>query len=191
MPDSSLGQADIVELAGAIEPPGAVRWLFGKMPAHGDFVARGLDAAHRDALDHWLTREMAWAQANWPDDFDARFEAAPAWHFVWRAADGAWIGGVLCASTDRVGRRFPLIMAAPAQDCRQAAGVSAGCLDVLVNAFTQGWDADMLNRAQVTPADMPWQPENMGWALVGEDGPVVELAGHCPDGIVVRMLEFA
>lgn len=179
MPDSPLGSQ------------AAARWLFGKMPAHGDFVARGLEPAERDALDQWLTLEMEQARIRWADDFDARYEAAPVWHFVWQAQSGEWSGGVLCASTDRVGRRFPLIVAAPAEDDLSAVAVSAGCLDLLVNAFTQGWDADMLNRAELTPADLPWQPEGCGWALVGEDGPVIELSGKYPQGIVARMMELA
>ena len=37
--------------------------LFGKLPAHGDFVARGIDAAGRAELDDWLSASLADARA--------------------------------------------------------------------------------------------------------------------------------
>jgi len=32
--------------------------LFGKLPAHGDFISRGLAAPQRKALDHWVTHNI-------------------------------------------------------------------------------------------------------------------------------------
>ncbi|WP_054108159.1 type VI secretion system-associated protein TagF [Novosphingobium sp. AAP83] len=166
-------------------------WLFGKLPAHGDFVARGIDAPTRDALDLWLTAEMERGQAVWGDSFAERYEAAPVWHFVDMDAAGCWTGGILCASTDRVGRRFPLMFAAPAVDCENAAALSAGCLTFLGQAFAQGWDADQLANAQVAAEALPWSPTGATWALVGEDGPLVELMENRPVGVIERMLEMA
>ena len=34
-------------------------WLFGKIPAHGDFISRGLDHATHVLLDDWLSAVMA------------------------------------------------------------------------------------------------------------------------------------
>lgn len=173
-------------------PDGAVTgWLFGKLPAHGDFVARGLDVATRDRLDHWLSGEMARGRAAWGDAFDHRYESAPVWHFVDESGVTGWTGGILCASTDRVGRQFPLVFAVPAADSASAVAASAGCLDLVGQAFAQGWDADRLIHAPLVPADLPWRPERPSWALVGEDGPAVEYEGRTPEGVIERMLEMA
>ena len=166
-------------------------WLFGKMPAHGDFAARGIDAPTRNALDLWLTAEMERAKAVWAESFADRYEAAPVWHFVENDAAGSWSGGILCGSTDRVGRRFPLMIAAPAADCASAAETSAGCLTLVTQAFAQGWDADQLATAQVAPEVLPWSPTGAAWALVGEDGPWVEFLENRPAGVIERMLEMA
>lgn len=173
-------------------PDGALtRSLFGKLPAHGDFVSRGMDAAMRDELDRWLTAEMEQAQAAWNGEFELRYEAAPVWHFVEEAGNGRWSGGILCASADRVGRRFPLIFAAPAPDCVAAAALSAACLGLVGQAFAEGWDADRMMEAPLAPESLPWQPTGASWALVGEDGPVVEYQGRTPTGVIERMLEMA
>lgn len=166
-------------------------WLFGKMPAHGDFVARGIDAPTRDALDLWLTAEMERAQAAWGESFEPRYDAAPVWHFVDADAEGHWIGGILCASTDRVGRRFPLMFAAPAPDSESAAATSAGCLTVVAKAFSQGWDVDQLASALVEAETLPWSPGHSAWALVGEEGPLIELTEYRPESVIERMLEMA
>ena len=52
------------------------RWLFGKLPALGDFVSRGLDMSARDRLDGWLSAEMQDGRTRWGDDFDLRYDAA-------------------------------------------------------------------------------------------------------------------
>ncbi|NLR72728.1 type VI secretion system-associated protein TagF [Novosphingobium sp. ERN07] len=173
-------------------PDGAViRYLFGKLPAHGDFVSRGLDTSVRDELDRWLTAEMERAQAVWEGAFDWRYEAAPVWHFVDEDGNGGWSGGILCASADRVGRRFPLIFAASAPDCAAAVSLSAGCLVLVGQGFAEGWDADCMVEAPLAPESLPWQPKGASWALVGEDGPVVEYQGRTPTGVIERMLEMA
>lgn len=167
-----------------------VRWLFGKLPAHGDFIARGIAPDVRDALDAWLTEEMEQARAVWGEAFDRRYDFAPVWHFVDSDGDG-WSGGILCASADRVGRKFPLLLAVPASDVHAAAAMSAGCLDLLTTAFAQGWDADRLQAEPVAPVAMAWQPEGPCWALVGEDGPVAQYDGPRPAGVITAMMEMA
>ena len=42
-------------LAATLRP--AAAWLFGKIPAHGDFISRGLDHATHELLDDWLSVE--------------------------------------------------------------------------------------------------------------------------------------
>lgn len=166
------------------------RWLFGKLPALGDFVSRGIEREFRDELDRWLSDEMEQARITYPD-FEERYDIAPAWNFVDCDETGLWSGGALCASVDRAGRRFPVIMAAPADDPEQAAGLSAACLSALCDALSQGWDADGLHAAELAPTQLPWNPVATEWVLLGEEGPAYTATDRFPGGIVSVMLEMA
>lgn len=167
------------------------RWLFGKLPALGDFVARGLDFTLRDGIDAWLSQQMQRGREAFGDEFEARYDTAPAWCFVDCDPDGNWSGGALCASVDAAGRRFPVMLAAPANDCADAAALSGGCLETLYAAFTNGWDADALQAGAIMPVDQGWAPDGSGWALLGEDGTAAALPGRFPDRVVLTMMELA
>ncbi len=168
------------------------RWFFGKLPAQGDFVWRGIDDyALRDGIDRWLADDVGAARAAFAD-FEERYDRAPAWNFVDCDPGGRWSGGALCASVDRVGRRYPLIMAAPAGDPAEAAALSGACLAALADALAEGWDADSLHAADLAPASSPWSPQESQWALLGEEGPPAYIASErFPRGIVSVMLEMA
>ncbi|MEO7385249.1 MAG: type VI secretion system-associated protein TagF [Novosphingobium sp.] len=167
-------------------------WMFGKMPSLGDFVARGLGQQARAHLDAWLSQEMEAARTAAGDGFEARYDAAPAWNFVECDDDGQWSGGALCASQDRAGRRFPLIMAVAADDASAAAAFSEGCLATLCQAFAEGWDPDQLVASVVVPQqDSRWQPKASEWALLADDGPAMVLPGRYPQGVISRMVEMA
>jgi type VI secretion system ImpM family protein len=165
--------------------------LFGKLPAHGDFVSRGADRAFVDALDVWLAEEMRLAAGQFPEDFDERYRQAPAWAFVDLDPDGAWSGGALCASVDRAGRKFPLVLAMPADGPDEARQLAGGCLDTICLAFGENCDADALHAAPVAAAELPWEPAGSAWALLDGDGAAVELAGRFPRGIIAAMSKVA
>ena len=167
------------------------RWLFGKLPSQGDFVARGLDFPLRDSLDGWLSGELQTAKDAFGDDFEMRYDSAPAWFFVDRDPTGQWSGGALCASIDGVGRRFPVMLAEPADDAADAAARAGGCLDALYEAFAEGWDADRLQASAIACTELSWQPSEPAWALVGEDGPAQVLPGRFPHGVINAMMEQA
>lgn len=87
-------------MSGPLLTPG----FWGKLPAAGDFVARRLPPAFVDPWDRWVSR-----------------------HLAPRLADGALLcfatgsfTGVVAASADRTGRRFPLTLAAPLADIAPA-----------------------------------------------------------------------
>lgn len=166
-------------------------WLFGKLPALGDFVSRGIDMVTRDRLDAWLSSELEAARERWGEALEARYDAAPAWTFVDQDEDGNWCGGALCASIDRAGRRFPLLAASPAVDAVSAAQTGAAWIDAMTQGFGAGWNADMLLATPLAGQPVPWQPAEPEWALVGEHGPVVRLPGSYPTGVIDRMLELA
>lgn len=166
-------------------------WLFGKMPSLGDFVSRGLDQSMRDRIDIWLSEEMEAARAKQGERFNDLYDYAPAWNFVDCASDGRWSGGALCASQDKAGRRYPLVMAAAASDMTEAAALSAGCLTAMCHAFAEGRDADGLASATIIPEDTGWQPQGPEWAVLAEGGPALIYPGSFPQGVITAMVELA
>jgi type VI secretion system protein ImpM len=88
--------------------------LFGKLPAHGDFVRRALPRSFVTPWDAWLSQGIAAAREALGEEWDAAWEAAPIWRF--RLAPGVCgpdaAVGVVATSVDTVGRRFPLTLAA-------------------------------------------------------------------------------
>jgi type VI secretion system protein ImpM len=127
--------------------------LFGKLPRHGDFVARGADPRAREALDGWLSLSITRASEAGAEDFAAAHEAAPVWLFVSRSEtwSAGWTAGAVAPSVDRAGRRFFVVLAAvmlSPEDAGARGRALAEAMDSLIyDAFSQGWDADDLYRA--------------------------------------------
>jgi type VI secretion system protein ImpM len=88
--------------------------LFGKLPAHGDFVRRRLPEEFCEPWDAWLQAGIAAARDELGEGFAEAWDSAPAWRFrLPRGACGpAAVAGVLLPSEDLVGRHFPLTLAA-------------------------------------------------------------------------------
>jgi len=122
--------------------------LFGKLPAHGDFVRRVLPRSFIAPWDAWLSEGMAAARDRLGDAWEEAWEAAPPWRF--RLSPGACgpdaAFGVLVTSADTVGRLFPLTLAAVLPIAGQAP--SEEWYDALEAAALQaragGVDADSL-----------------------------------------------
>ena len=157
---------------------GARTGLFGKIPAHGDFVRRHLPRSFVGPWDDWLSAGIAAAQDALGDDWAAAWDTAPAWRF--RLAPGvcgpdAAVGAML-PSADMVGRRFAITLAAlPAHDAPEEwfaaledaalaardgaldADALAACLPDAPDDGTRGatafWGAETPPRAMPTPAD--------------------------------------
>jgi type VI secretion system protein ImpM len=88
--------------------------FFGKVPTHGDFVATGLDRQLQGMMDEWIQSGIQACEAEFGAAWEEMFTALPPWRFVigrsiWSSAP---IAGVLLPSKDRVGRSFPLVIAA-------------------------------------------------------------------------------
>jgi len=155
--------------------------LFGKLPAHGDFIARGLGAVEREALDAWLSAEMLAAREALGVDFEDRYDRAPPWRFA--GSDGA---GVLVASVDGVGRRFPLYLALAGAGENVAEQIE----DLVYQAFGQGWDADRLAAevGSLDPAAESGTSAPRWWTLGGEGFMPASCEGDRPEGLLARML---
>ena len=87
---------------------------FGKMPALGDFLRIGLPPGFVDPWDAWVQRGMVAARAALGARWQGCYMSAPIWRFTLSAGlCGPWaVQGVLMPSVDRVGREYPLTLAA-------------------------------------------------------------------------------
>jgi len=171
-------------------------FLFGKLPAHGDFVARGLPTAERDALDDWLSATLTAARDVLGEAFPARFDTAPPWRFAQRETAG-WTVGALVPSIDSAGRRFPAMVARRAVAARNAVPMAAACEDAFYEAFAGGWTADRLmdhvgsvvaHAADADDVEPGGPDEDEWWTLGGEDYPEARLPGARPPGLILAML---
>ena len=133
-------------------------FLFGKMPAHGDFISRGLSAETEACWDAWAAGEIEAARRHWEEGFDQVHQATPPARLI--AGPGAlgdgWRAGALVASVDAVGRRF--ILAAGVQALTPVDAVACGSKiaeqveTVLYQSIgdTRNADATMLALAAMT-----------------------------------------
>jgi type VI secretion system protein ImpM len=88
--------------------------FYGKMPDQGDFVSRRLAHAFVQRWDEWLQQCLAHCRTALGADWERLYRDAPVWRFL--LAPGtcgapAW-AGLVQPSVDRVGRYFPLTVAA-------------------------------------------------------------------------------
>ncbi len=88
---------------------------FGKLPQRGDFVTGGLGRGFLDVWDGWLQDAIACSRDQLGDAWLDTYLTSPIWRFL--LCDGicggsAW-AGVLIPSVDKVGRYYPLTIAAP------------------------------------------------------------------------------
>lgn len=88
--------------------------FFGKVPTHGDFVATGLGNQLQGIIDEWIRSGIHACEMEFGQAWEEMFAALPPWRFV--MARSVWssapVAGVLLPSRDRVGRSFPLVIAA-------------------------------------------------------------------------------
>lgn len=84
--------------------------LFGKLPAHGDFVMRDLPSSFVNGWDEWLQHYIAGSREQLGNDWLNIYLTSPIWRFVLSAGvidDNKW-AGIMLPSVDRVGRYYPL-----------------------------------------------------------------------------------
>lgn len=97
-----------------LSPPEA--GFFGKLPATGDFVTRGLPEPFRRQWDRWVTHHLAprlEAGAAWPEG-GLRFRLS---------SGGRMAAGVVLPSRDSAGRDFPLSLVLIAEGLPAPAGL--------------------------------------------------------------------
>jgi type VI secretion system protein ImpM len=123
--------------------------LFGKLPAHGDFVRRGLARATVARIDSWLAAWLGAAHRELGAGFERRLGAMPPQRLM--SGPGvlapASLVGVLVPSRDAVGRAFVLVVLAPVADApgQGTIGVWLAQAEALAVAAANGLlDADGL-----------------------------------------------
>jgi type VI secretion system protein ImpM len=170
-------------------PPRRVAW-YGKLPARGDFVGRGLPPRWRGDWDAWLQRGLALAATMLEDAaLRERLAAFAPWRYLALPAPGeAWCG-IMVASHDRVGRAFPLTLAercgAPAPPHEVAARLAS-----LLGAATQGPEALEVaiaalpprSEQELKPAEAwPPHPASLWWPLAAAHDFIPRAAAWPPE----------
>jgi type VI secretion system protein ImpM len=174
--------------------PRRVCW-WGKLPARGDFVGRGLPPRWRAEWDGWLQRGLALAAAT----VDAgtlreRLASFAPWRYVALTSAGETWCGIIVASHDRAGRRFPLTLverlAAPVSPVECSARLAS-----LLGPAAEGPDALEGAIAALPARDMPsmslqscgstavWPtaPASVWWPLAAADDAAPCVAAWPPE----------
>lgn len=83
--------------------------LFGKLPAHGDFIHRNLPTKLINEWDSWLQTFIGSTQERLGSAWLEIYLTSPIWRFCLAqgAVDGNNWAGIVLPSVDRVGRYFP------------------------------------------------------------------------------------
>jgi type VI secretion system protein ImpM len=86
----------------------------GKLPARGDFVARGLPRGFLEAWDAWLGSVIPGSREILGEAWLPAWMEAPIWRFALPGGQAGpdAVAGVLLPSVDRAGRHWPLTLAA-------------------------------------------------------------------------------
>ncbi|MGM5059445.1 type VI secretion system-associated protein TagF [Rhizobium sp. 814_E9_N1_1] len=136
--------------------------FFGKLPAMGDFVTRRLPASFVGRWDRWISRHLVHRFSLGP------MENVPVLRFLLGSDTFGPMTGVILASADRAGRRFPLTIAAmPPLASLDIVRLAAGWFDQLEATGTSARDDTMDSDALAAClAALPYP------AVGGSDGPV-------------------
>ncbi len=87
--------------------------LFGKLPAHGDFIYRDLPPDFISVWDQWLQGYVGSSKEQLGDAWLDIYLTSPIWRFAFAegVVDGNGWAGIFLPSVDRVGRYFPFSVA--------------------------------------------------------------------------------
>ena len=95
--------------------PNLAAGFFGKLPSAGDFVQRRLPPSFVDVWDRHFENAVAASRSALDSGWHEAYYASPVWRFLLSAetcGESAW-AGIMGPGSDRVGRCFPMVIAAP------------------------------------------------------------------------------
>jgi type VI secretion system protein ImpM len=170
-------------------PSRRVSW-YGKLPARGDFIGRGLPPRWRSDWDSWLQQGLALAATRLDGRaLRERLRAFAPWRYLALPAPGEIWCGIVVASHDRVGRAFPLTLterlATPAPPHEIAARLAT-----LLDAAMEGPDAleaaiavlpPRAGPASQAPANWPPPPASLWWPLAAPPDALPRAAAWPPE----------
>ena len=87
--------------------------LYGKLPAHGDFIDRNLPVSFITEWDLWLQQSLTASRAQCGEQWLDYYLVSPVWYFALSAGcvdESSW-AGIILPSVDAAGRYFPLTLA--------------------------------------------------------------------------------
>jgi len=96
------------------EPQDGVPGWYGKIASLGDFASRRLPSAFVSQVDDWLQRIIAGSRSQLGERWMDAYLTSPIWRFILFPGafdEDAW-AGLMMPSCDKVGRYFPLFIAA-------------------------------------------------------------------------------
>lgn len=182
-----------------IELPDASAGFFGKVTTHGDFVSRRLPASFKRPWDEWLQQGMQGSRNALGNTWLDTYLSSPIWRFALASGvcdSNSW-AGVLMPSVDRVGRHFPLTIAAGVEgnvallDWVENAASWYGWLEELaLSSLTEDFSLDALDAAllQTVPPSQAANP-------TGDRSPGIRLpiagVASLPDAVPGIMRQIA
>ena len=158
------------------EPGTAIPGWYGKLPSLGDFARRRLPDEFIQRWDFWLQEVLHATRARMGEAWQDRYLTMPIWRFALLpglVGSGSW-AGVLMPSVDRVGRQFPLTLAAALPLHASAHAVFRGrdwftsLEEVALAALDPTYGPDDLDRALSACA---FVYPGIDGSLAGGDGP--------------------
>ena len=142
-----------------------VGW-YGKIPSLGDFISRRLPASFIDTWDAWLQKAMATSREQLGEHWLDLYLTSPMWRFILMpdtcSNTKIWTG-ILMPSIDKVGRHFPLTIAAEIEPYPQA-------LLSLISA--QHWYT-ALEQVALASLDLNISPDDLDQSLVCHPPPIL------------------
>lgn len=170
-------------------------FAFGKLPTHGDFVARGLLGQDRETWDAWASVGLEEARLALGPDFEARHDAAPPVRFSFGPGrfGGGWQVGAFAPSVDSIGRRFIILLGARARLAPATETIdrlASVAESEIYRAFEAAADIDTMmasaeNIFQTLGTESDSEADGRFWA---PDTPLDITASQPPADLIIRVL---
>jgi type VI secretion system protein ImpM len=156
--------------------PDAHAGFFGKVSSHGDFVARRLPPSFQEPWDAWLQAGLQASRQALGPRWLATYLGSPIWRFALTpgiCGASGW-AGVLMPSVDRVGRHFPLTLAAegaaPLDQMAHQGTWYSRLEELALSSLGEGFSLESFDaalRALAPPQGLP--PPANGYAVLALD----------------------
>ena len=172
--------------------------LYGKLPAHGDFITRNLNPNFIKLWDEWLQHFISTSQQQIGSDWLDIYLTSPIWQFVFSPGviDSNMWAGIIMPSVDRVGRYFPISIVQPLPISESVVNFALGqdgwyeqletqCLLALDGEIDADQLASALAEFEFTPSQQYQPTQNLG-----EMGPMIISLDSCDTGEIRTAIPY-